>query len=686
MEPGAPAPTTGRAPAPARHPALGELALLGGYLAAGAAVTWPRAGYLTGHKLPATRDAGAYVWSFWWLAHQVEHLGNPWHTREIAAPAGAQLGLHSLMPLEGAVMMPVTAAFGPSASYNLLSAAMPGLMCYAMYRLGRLWLPSRAGAIAAGGFFGLSSMLTWRAWYHLNLAAGAVFLPLAVEAAVRLRRQPGRRQSVILGVVLAASLLTDQESAAMAAILALLVLVPWLATRPGWAKIRAVSLAGLVTALAAGPQIAAVVWQAATGNAFTGARLLARSYPRYGTRLAGLVSPSPRLADFGLTRLAAVFYRDGVIYQTTGGRHIPISEATPMFGLVLTALAALGLVVSWRRRSARLLALLWLGAAALALGPVLLIGNHAYVPAARMLHGVRVSSLMPYTWFVQIPGLSGFREAGRLAELGMVPAALLAGAAVGWLRRRTPPALIVVLAAGVLEAGWSGSLPASVLPAAYRVGTMPTAMPALDRPIAADHSRSIVVDFPFGICGGVPTYGAEFSPEAEVLATADGHPRAVGFFARVPGATVTGIEGHPFYARLVDIWRGAAWKSPANIVAARLDARRMNVGWVLVWPQEHTAHGKPVRYWNKGVIDYLNKTGFRFAYQADGVLVYRTTALAPRRGVPAHRATFRAPRRRRPRTPGHLPGTAPAASPNPRHLPSTAPGVPPYRAAFPGPR
>src|SRR5215831_12799533 len=125
-----------------------------------------------------------------------------------------------------------------------------------------------------------------------------------------------------------------------------------------------------------------------------------------------------------------------------------------MFGVVLTALAVLGLVLAWRRPGARLLALAWLGAAALAIGPVLWIGGHAYAPAARMLDGARVSAVLPYTWFVQIPGLSGFREAG-----------------------------------------WLGNLPAAVMPATYRVATMPTALPALDRPVAASSPGSIVVDF-----------------------------------------------------------------------------------------------------------------------------------------------------------------------------------------------
>ena len=225
-----------------------HLVLLACYVAAGVAVTWPRATWLTEGKLQATRDAGTYVWDFWWMAHSVLHLSNPWFTRSITAPAGVQLGYHALMPLEGVVMLPVTLLFGPSASYNLLSILMPGLLCYAMYRAARLWLPSQTGAIAAGGFFGLSSIMAWHAWYQLNLAAGALFMPLALEAAVRLRRKPGRKQAIILGVIAGGSLLTDQESFVFVLILIVGVLLPWLAgpllrraRLPGWRPRRPVA-------------------------------------------------------------------------------------------------------------------------------------------------------------------------------------------------------------------------------------------------------------------------------------------------------------------------------------------------------------------------------------------------------------------------------------------------------------
>src|SRR5262249_29818738 len=128
----------------------------------------------------------------------------------------------------GVVMLPVTAAFGPSASYTLLSVLLPGLMGYAMYRVARLWVPSQAGAIAAGAFFGFSGMLSYQTWVHVNLAAGALFLPVTLEAAVRLRRSSHPRQAAVLGVVLGAAMLVDQESAVLALIIAAAALLPWL--------------------------------------------------------------------------------------------------------------------------------------------------------------------------------------------------------------------------------------------------------------------------------------------------------------------------------------------------------------------------------------------------------------------------------------------------------------------------
>jgi hypothetical protein len=599
------------------RPAAGHLALLVVYLAAGIVLTWPRASYLWLGRLPKTRDTAGYVWDLWWTAHQIAHLGNPWFTGNMAAPFGIQLGFDTTMPLAGLIMTPVTLAFGPSASFSLLTIVAPGLACYLMYRAARLWLAA-PGAIAAGALFGLSSMLSWQDWQHLNIALGTLFLPATLEAAVRLRRAPGIRRGVILGLVLGASILVNQESAVLALLLAALVLVPWLAGRPaltatpgsgrlagrpGLARLAGAAAAAVAGLVVASPQLVAMAQQAFSGGATVNAHLLAHTGSSYGVGLAYLFAPSPRVGSFGLTGLASA----------TGPSAGSTGEGMPMFGVVLTVLALAGLVTRRHRRSAWQLAALWLGCAWLALGPTLWIVGTQYTPDASMWNGERVSLVMPYTWLMRLPLLADLREADRFALLGLVGAALLAGAAVDWLCHRVRtraalvPVLVVVTALAVLEAGWGtgGAQP------------MPTTLAALDRPIAADHSRSVVVDVPFGLRGGIPLYGGLFAPQALILATADGHPRAVSYTSWVPAATISKIQSQPFYRLLVGTQNFIPGKpvvlhaTAAQLAAARANARQLGIGWVIVWTNNPVAKR------------YLAVTGFRFAYRADGASVYR---------------------------------------------------------------
>jgi hypothetical protein len=577
----------------AARPWLREMVVLAAFLVAGVAATWPLASYISG-RLPASRDVASYVWALWWVAHQVINLHDPWSTTYLAAPAGLQLGYDTLMPLVGVVMTPVTLAFGPSAAYNLLIIVLPGLACYAMYRAARLWLRTMAGAVAAGAFFGLSAMLTFQAWYHVNIAYGTAFLPLTLEAAVRLRRGPSIGRAASLGVVLGACALVNQESAVMAVIVAVLALVSWLAgagaVRIAVTRLRFLGAAAVTAAVVASPQLVAMVQQASAGGATATASQL--GYSTWVADLAGEFAPSPRLVGYGLADLGRIY--------TSPTR----LETMDTFGVVLSAVAVLGLVVSARRRSARLLALLWAGGAALALGPVLSAGGRTYVPVAQTWERIRVSAVMPYTWFIRVPGLSVFREADRLALLGLVGAALLAGAGVEWLVLRPLwPLVIAVAVLGGLEAGWPGS-PAG-LPA------MPTTLATLDRPIAADRSGSIVVDVPYGL-DNEPFYGAEPDARAILLATADGHPRAVCYTSWVPEQTIAATERHAFYVGLNAAQQGRPVTS-AQEAAARADLRTLHIGWVLVWLP------RPGR----DLAGYLSATGFRFAYRADGASVYR---------------------------------------------------------------
>jgi hypothetical protein len=216
---------------------------------------------------------------------------------------------------------------------------------------------------------------------------------------------------------------------------------------------------------------------------------------------------------------------------------------------------------------------------------------------------------------------------------------------VNWFRYHARPLLVVVLALGILEAGYSGSA---------KVGRMPTSYPGVDGAIAADRSGSIVVDVPFGMRGGIPVYGSPFFAKALVMATADGHPRAIAYTSRVPRYTIKAMKTHPFYYYLnliqhqrprVCPWapipaggyrRGhqaeatgcpqpagviplnASELSPGQLAAARQDASRLHLGWAVVWKRNISI--------DSFILPYLKATGFSYRYRDGNVLVYRYAA------------------------------------------------------------
>jgi hypothetical protein len=335
----------------------------------------------------------------------------------------------------------------------------------------------------------------------------------------------------------------------------------------------------------------------------------------YTASLPGLFAPSPHLASYGMTGLASIY--SAHMSKATAASHSHEMAAT--FGVVLTITALAGVVLAWRRPGTRRLGLLWLGSAILALGPALIVAGRRYVPFATTWHGIQVSLVMPYSWLIRMPVLSSFREADRLALLGLVAAALLAGAAVDWLRWHGRPVIILVAALAAVEAGWSGIQGDQIVP---------TALPALDRPIAADHSGSVVVDVPF-VIRGPAKYGTHLAPYALNLATADGHPRAMSFSSGVPERTIDGIKAHPFYSGLVEAEKDGK-VTPWRLAAARRDLRTLHIGWVLIWlprwvpsfPLARPKTDRPTAA-DEQVMHYLAETGFTFDYRADGVLVYR---------------------------------------------------------------
>lgn len=607
---------------------------------AGVVATWPLFTFLYNGMLPATEDTSGYVWDLWWVGHHVFSPGQIFYSGGIAAPIGIHLGFGTIMPLAGILLAPVTLTAGPATSLILLCVVTPGLLCYSMFRLARLWL-NAPGAIAAGAFFGLSSTLAWRDWFHINVALGTVFLPLAIEAAIRLRRTMKVRDGVYLGVVLGASVLINQQSFVIALIIAGLITATWVVrllikdvaemTRRLPALLAAIGAIVLI----GGIQFLAMIQQMFAGGASPQAMYLKQSWVQYGVSLPTMFGPSPRLSDHGLAGLTSTYYFSSPL------------EGLPTYGIVLSVIAVLGIAAGWRNRSALWFAGVWLAGSVLALGTSLVISTQAkacaynqliqgqwsgrgctqYLPLATHLGKIYVypqghrpqwspivaSNLMPYTWLVRLPGLYGLREADRFMFVGLIGAAMLAGLTVQWLVRRkvTRPLIAVVAAVAVLEAGWGGA----------RTPNMPDSITQVAQALAKDHTDTIVVDVPFGLRGGLPPFGERFDPWVLNTATADGHRRAISFTAWVSSRTVVNIDRHAFYYRLLKFQalKGARYNTltPEQIANIKADFKKMKIGTVVEWIGTTPGWiGAPTgnltwpHYLSRGHFDYNNVAGF----------------------------------------------------------------------------
>jgi hypothetical protein len=128
-------------------------------------------------------DSEFFRWALVWTPWALQHGQNPLFTNVLYAPNGASLVWVTATPGPAFVMWPVTRAFGPLVSYNVLSLLAPALAAWATYLLcnrltSRFW-----ASLVAGAFFGFSAYMTIQT-NHPNLSL--VFpIPLAVYLTVR---------------------------------------------------------------------------------------------------------------------------------------------------------------------------------------------------------------------------------------------------------------------------------------------------------------------------------------------------------------------------------------------------------------------------------------------------------------------------------------------------------------------
>lgn len=143
----------------------------------------------------------------------LRHGHNPLITTAIQAPGGVNLMWNTSMVLPGIVLAPLTLLAGPYAAYDVLIIAAPVLSAWAAFAALRRFVDSPAAAWVGGLVYGFSPALLAESLGHAQTAMAwfpPVVLLLLHEALIR-RRWPLWRVGVILGVAIAAQLLTGEE-------------------------------------------------------------------------------------------------------------------------------------------------------------------------------------------------------------------------------------------------------------------------------------------------------------------------------------------------------------------------------------------------------------------------------------------------------------------------------------------
>jgi hypothetical protein len=142
-------------------------------------------------------DSSAFMWFFAWWPHAILHGLNPFVTHAIFVPSGYNLTWAAAMPGPSILLSPITLAFSPAVTWNVIQLASPALSAWTMFLLcrhvtGRPW-PSLAG----GYLFGFSPYMLIHLTGSPNLGLVALLPVLVLLVLKQVQGTIGPRRFVI---------------------------------------------------------------------------------------------------------------------------------------------------------------------------------------------------------------------------------------------------------------------------------------------------------------------------------------------------------------------------------------------------------------------------------------------------------------------------------------------------------
>jgi hypothetical protein len=493
-------------------------------------------------------DPNFYVWSLRWWPYALSHGLNPLRSAQIGAPGGFDLSWTTTAPALALALSPVTAVFGPVTAFNLTLLLSVPVSAWAAFlaarRLtGRFWASLTAGAIYGFSPFEIGHTSAGQA----NLVV-VMLLPLMVYLVLLWRdgKLGSRLFTGLLAITLAAEFYIFNEAFAEMTVLSAVALLLGYVLCRGEQRRTIARLARLAT----------VAWVAAV--------VLASPYQLYALRhyQAGFTKAIPA-NSLNLNYV------------------IDFPSSIPLL-LIVLALA----VVTWSSRLTRVLVIVLVLVAALALGPRLAAGGHqlgalpwgrlwslplakSAEPTRLMLFGYLVLAMAVALWLA-LPGRNRLLLAGRW---------LVAAAAVATLLAYEPPSATMGsiparVASGAVPA--ADAMPSFISSGRYRDYLRPGEIVV----VVSDRGNAGMLfqadtDFYFRIAGGFinaaltdPTALPE--PVEQLMHPSPGAEQQFRRYVRQAGVGAILVE--------------QAWSAPWMRIFSRMGLHGTPVGGMIVYP------------------------------------------------------------------------------------------------------
>ncbi len=498
------------------------------FLALAVVQTFPLALHMTDSTIGWPVDSYQEWWNLAWVKQSVLSLSNPFHTDVLNYPQGGDLWLHTLVPVNAVLAIPLELATGNLfLAWNILSLLFFAAAGTGAYALCFHVTKDRWASLFGGFLFAFSPMVMMQFnAAHFNIATT---WPIPFFALCLIRFFEGRSKRDLALVAVLGAVITWNwfEFAVDAGLFALLFFAFWAIVKAR--RGQRAQVMPLVRSLLPG----LLLWAVLTAPILIPTALAIQSGD-YTVRLSENEADNwaPDAVSYVLpsTLWGPGEHPSNFRQEYSGGRAGTI-ETTTFLGLMPLVLAGIAIAnrkKSPLRTSIRFWSIVFAFFAAMALGPYL----HAF--------SMNVPMLMPFRLLQQVPLIGERRVPGRMIIVGMLALGVLGTIGISTLSRRSTmkhavPVFALIAVAVLCFEYWNPP-----------VGLATYNVPQIYQDIGQESGDFSVLDLPLGRLTGNTqqgsNVGASMSDYAQVI---HGKRAIAGYLSRTTDDTLEWLPEQP---------------------------------------------------------------------------------------------------------------------------------------------